>query len=42
MKLKDFIYEGKRPFANFPGKASSYICSAAPFIEIEDLEKYIV
>lgn len=38
LKFKDFLLDGKRPFSTLEGMASAYICSAAPYIRLSDIE----
>lgn len=42
LKFKDFLLDGKRPFATLDGIASAYICSAAPHVRLEDIELCLV
>lgn len=42
LKFKDFLLDGKRPFANLEGAATAYICSAAPHIRLADIELCLI
>lgn len=42
LRFKDFLLEGKRPFATLEGEASAYICSAAPHVRLADIELCLV
>jgi len=38
MRFKDFVLNGEKPFSSLEGTACSYICSAAPYISLKDIE----
>lgn len=42
LKFKDFLLDGKRPFAGLEGAACAYICSAAPHIRLSDIELCLI
>jgi len=42
LKFKDFLLDGKRPFATLEGIASAYLCSAAPHVRLADIELCLI
>lgn len=42
LPFKDFLLDGKRPFATLEGEASAYVCSAAPHVRLADIELCLV
>lgn len=42
LRFKDFVMDGKKPFAQLEGRACAYISSAAPYVLLKDIRNVLL